>query len=126
MLTACSPRLCTNASTIAALAFHRSPTLVPFAESQGLGFPHPGLLQSPSPAPDTEFQDALSRSDTPLGIVQVQFSKGIGGSVKNLGGMNQTGPACPLPQLRPVGSKAGLSDSGIDSAHSHHFAVHSP
>src|SRR5689334_11198120 len=121
MLTACSPRLWTNPFTTPALAVQRSPTLVPLAALQGLGFPHPGLLQSPSPAPDAEFQDALSRMDTPLGIVQVQLSKGVGGFVKNLGGMNQTCPACPWPQLMPVGSKAGLLSSGIDSAHSHHF-----
>src|SRR5262245_1948779 len=38
----------------------------------------------------------------------------------------QTGPDCPSPALAPVSSKRGFRSTGIEYAHFHHSADHSP
>ena len=45
---------------------------------------------------------------------------------KNEPAKNHTGPFCPSAQLAPVSSKTGFVAAGMESAHCHQRALHSP
>src|SRR5262245_1463207 len=79
---------------------------------------------SVSPSPNTVEHRKLKKgknSIRPAGTVQVRVA-----SPPNVAARNHTCPVCPTLQNCPVVSNTGLATSGIERAHCHHLAPHSP
>src|SRR6266508_4458481 len=79
-----------------------------------------GPVQSPPPSPKAVLRIGKNRAFPP-GTVQLRVA-----APPNVPAKNHTWPPCPSAQCAPVRSRTGFVAAGIDSAHCHHRALHSP